>query len=217
MSFEIKIAELAKEFLDRAGGSLHIIKLMKLLYIAERESLSLYAKPIAGDMYTSMKHGPVLLHTYDMMNGNALPQKQLVWNRFVAARQEHYIISNKASPKTSSLDNFEIEIVDSVWESFKGFDEWEIEQYTHDYFDEWKDPGDRRSTLTRETLLKVLGYSSIEIMTIEDSLCSKTDSCENYHLDKMVNAIESQFITLPSNINTHQELDDFIMAFAELK
>jgi uncharacterized phage-associated protein len=43
------------------------LRLLKLLYIADRESLKETERPIAGDRADSMKLGPVLSQTYDLI------------------------------------------------------------------------------------------------------------------------------------------------------
>ena len=66
---EKRTAQAAAFMLHSAGGRLPLLKLMKLLYLAERESLRLFGEPISGDKLVSMPHGPVLSKTLDMMNG----------------------------------------------------------------------------------------------------------------------------------------------------
>ena len=46
---EKRTAQAAAFLLHQAGGRLPLLKLMKLLYLAERESLRLYGEPISGD------------------------------------------------------------------------------------------------------------------------------------------------------------------------
>jgi uncharacterized phage-associated protein len=46
---EVRTAQAAAFLLYRAGGKLPLIKLVKLLYLAERLSLKKYGEPITGD------------------------------------------------------------------------------------------------------------------------------------------------------------------------
>ncbi len=43
-------------FLDRGRGGMKYLKLMKLLYLADRESMKRHGHPISGDRYVSMEH-----------------------------------------------------------------------------------------------------------------------------------------------------------------
>ena len=76
--------------LYRGGGSLPLIKLVKLLYLAERLSLQRYGEPITGDKLVSMPHGPVLSMTYDHING-ALPSMEGGWDTWIADRADNVV------------------------------------------------------------------------------------------------------------------------------
>ena len=55
---ERKAAEAAAFLLFMAGGKLPLIKLVKLLYLAERLSLQRYGEPLTGDRLVAMPNGP---------------------------------------------------------------------------------------------------------------------------------------------------------------
>ena len=48
------------------------VRLMKLLYIADREALKEVGRPITCDSVVAMKHGPVLSRLYDIIKGQSL-------------------------------------------------------------------------------------------------------------------------------------------------
>ena len=56
---ERKAAQAASILLERSGGSMDYLKLVKLLYLADRAALIETEAPITDDHYASMKHGPV--------------------------------------------------------------------------------------------------------------------------------------------------------------
>ena len=58
---EKRAAQSAAFFISRARGTIEISKLMKLMYLAERESLARYGEPITGDVLVSMKQGPGII------------------------------------------------------------------------------------------------------------------------------------------------------------
>lgn len=60
---------MAAFFLYRNGNRLSILKLMKLLYLADRESLARFGSPLSYDRFASLPHGPVLSQTLDYING----------------------------------------------------------------------------------------------------------------------------------------------------
>ena len=61
-----------------------LLSLTKMLYLAERESFKQYAEPLTGDTLVSMKHGPVLSNTLDLMNGFAKPDDAAPWDQWIA-------------------------------------------------------------------------------------------------------------------------------------
>src|SRR6266487_2727273 len=65
---EKKAAQVAAFFLHRARGELEILKLMKLMYLAERASYKKFGEPLIGDKLVSMDNGPVLSITLNHMN-----------------------------------------------------------------------------------------------------------------------------------------------------
>jgi len=57
------------------------IRLLTLMYIAERELLAQKATPLTGDIYMAMVHGPVLSHILDLINGKG--SKSTEWEGFI--------------------------------------------------------------------------------------------------------------------------------------
>jgi len=56
-----------KLILKNLDGSSDLHKVFKILYFAEQKHLSLYGRPIIGDKYIAMKHGPVPSTIYDII------------------------------------------------------------------------------------------------------------------------------------------------------
>ena len=71
MSFRFdvnKVAQATAYLLRSMEKERHrFMALLKMLYIAERESLKENGFPITGDTYVAMRHGAVLSRTYDLM------------------------------------------------------------------------------------------------------------------------------------------------------
>jgi uncharacterized phage-associated protein len=83
---------MAAYFLFRAGGGpMEHVKLMKLMYLADREAMDLYWFPISDDEYYSMKMGPVLSLALNLMSGNEDPESQGVWGEWVSAKENYRV------------------------------------------------------------------------------------------------------------------------------
>lgn len=65
---EKKATQAAALFLKKAGGSMDYMKLIKLLYLADRHALIHWERPITGGSYFLTKHGPVLNNVLDLIN-----------------------------------------------------------------------------------------------------------------------------------------------------
>src|SRR5215469_9113792 len=79
-----KAAQVTAFFASKAGGSVEVLKVAKLLYLADREFMSRYDFPILFDCLVSMPHGPVTSLTLNYING--LEGERDHWDEFVEAR-----------------------------------------------------------------------------------------------------------------------------------
>jgi uncharacterized phage-associated protein len=108
------------------------LRLLKLLYIADRESIQETARPITGDSAVAMDHGPVLSRTYDCIKGADLAAAE--WERFFRnSGQDMELVSD---PGIRKLSRYEIEKLQSVASRFEHQNDWEVAESTHE-FQEW--------------------------------------------------------------------------------
>ena len=70
---EAKAAQAAARLLKKRGGKMAYMKLIKLLYLVDREALRRWGRPVTTDRYVSMDHGPVLSSTLDLINHGPEP------------------------------------------------------------------------------------------------------------------------------------------------
>ena len=155
--YEEKAAQAAALFLLKAGRSMLHLKLMKLLYIADRESYRRYGAPITGDEMVSMPHGPVLSRTLDLMKG-AAPSAPDGWARYVCRVNQHAVTLADGVTGEISLDllsRADHWVMDDVWERYGHMDQWELRDLTHT-FPEWQDPRGSSRPIERYTLFKAL-------------------------------------------------------------
>ena len=87
---ERKAAQMASYFLMRRGGKMSHLKLMKLLYLSDREAMSKFEHPISGDRMVSLPHGPVLSMTLDYMDGNIESSKH-GWESYISTIKNHEV------------------------------------------------------------------------------------------------------------------------------
>lgn len=161
---EKKAAQAAAYFLFRAGRPLSVLKLSKLLYLAERRSFEKFGEPLIGDRPVSMPHGPVLSSTYDHMNG-ALPSVAGGWESWIADREGHFLALRDPqalrSPERDMLElsDADLEVLSEIWERFGGMDQWQLREWTHDNCPEWRDPEGSSIPIRPEDLFAALKFS----------------------------------------------------------
>lgn len=160
---EKKAAQAAAYFLFRAGQPLSILKLTKLLYLAERGSLEKFGEPMIGDHPVSMPHGPVLSTTLDHMNG-MLASGEGGWDSWIADRQGHFLDLRDPQRVHSEADLLElsdadVEVLADVWSRFGGMDQWALREWTHEHCVEWSDPEGSSIPIAPERLLAALHFS----------------------------------------------------------
>lgn len=167
---EQKVAQMAAFFLSRNGGSLSIIKLMKLLYLADRRSLECYEMPMSGDHMVSMPHGPVLSRTLELMNGVSSPKAD-GWDCWVADRAG-YMLSLKqcGNSEFDRLSEADIDVLNDVQKSFGWMDQWALRDYTHDKCPEWRDPDGSSNPIEYSDVLQVLGRDPEQAYVIQQEI-----------------------------------------------
>lgn len=173
---ERKAAEAAAFLLFEAGGRLPLIKLVKLLYLAERLSLQRYGEPLTGDRLVSMPNGPVLSMTYDHMNG-ALPSREGGWESWIADRSGHMVALRDGSKIRTPeqdllrLSDSDLEVLCEVWAQFGHWDRWKLVEYTHSgACPEWEDPDGSSRPIGYELLFSKLGYTPEQAVALVERI-----------------------------------------------
>jgi uncharacterized phage-associated protein len=164
---EHKIAQMAAYFLARHDGRMSYLKLMKLLYLAERRSLEVYGLPMSGDKPSALPHGPVLTMTLDLMSGNIHKDG---WDTWISGKED-YEVALKRNVERNALDELsdaDLEILESVWKDFGRLSKWEIRDYTHAHCPEWTDPHGSSRPIAYYEILRAVGKSEEEARAISE-------------------------------------------------
>ena len=163
MFSEQRVAQMAAYLLGQEKGRMNYLKLIKLLYLADRASMKRHGHPISGDRYVSMDHGPVLSQTFNFIKG-AAKSAEHGWNYWIAD-QADYAVSLKRKATRESLDALSeanIDVLDSVHTKFGKMDQWKLVDYVHRYCKEWQDPNGSSIPIDYEEIFKALGRTASE-------------------------------------------------------
>jgi uncharacterized phage-associated protein len=157
-----KTAHMAAYLLAKTEGRTSHLKLMKLLYLSDRESMRLYGFSITGDSFVSMPHGPVLSMTLDLMNGYS-PSASGEWEQLINAIKDHEL--SLAEPvdidTLDELSKADTGVLDSVWKQFGHLDQWQLRDYTHN-LKEWADPDGSSKPISLGSVFDAVGVSAIK-------------------------------------------------------
>ena len=156
-----KVAQIAAYLLRKEGRPAPYMKLLKLMYLADRESVRLYGDTLSGDRLVSMPHGPVLSLAYELMNGASNDDN---WSRWITARAA-YDINTTAQSNHWELDELsgpDREILDQIYAQFGAMTKWELRDWTHAHCQEWEDPNGSSFDIKPEKLFLALGAGEKE-------------------------------------------------------
>ncbi|HLX60344.1 MAG TPA: Panacea domain-containing protein [Planctomycetota bacterium] len=133
--FELEKAIAATALLisEHKAKQLDRLRIQKLLYLAERESLRLTGRPIVGDKLCAMQHGPVLSHALDLMRGIQHDDK---WSKFFSTKGPNLLILTK-NPGVDALSQFDVAILKQIAQKYRARSSWNVVELTHE-FPEWK-------------------------------------------------------------------------------
>ena len=108
------------------------LRLLKLLYIADRESLKETGKPIIGTLTVAMNYGPLHSRVYSLINGEHMDSP--VWNKHI--HRDGYKVHLTSDPGVMALSRYEIHKLNEVSEAYFQTDDFDIAHETHE-FEEW--------------------------------------------------------------------------------
>lgn len=113
------------------GNSIDKLKVIKLLWIADRYHLLKYGRTISGDRYHAMPHGPVASTMYGSIN----PVSDDYTSQFL--RTEKHSVRSLADCDLSMFSKSDLEVMESVWETFGKLNGGQLRMMSHE-FPEWK-------------------------------------------------------------------------------
>lgn len=158
----------AARLLQRSGGALPYLKLLKLLYLADRKALLELGRPITFDRYVCMKHGPVLSRTYDLIVGEEAPEERSYWRAHISGPAD-YTVRLLGEPPRDALSAAQEQVLDAVFDEFGAMDRWKLVEFTHT-LPEWTDPHGSSLPLPLRDVLRAGGMDDEQAEAVENDL-----------------------------------------------
>lgn len=176
-----KAAQVAAYLLWKRGGKMSCLKLVKLMYLAEKQFLLDHGERLTGDKMVSMPMGPVLSAVYDCFTDGEEPY----WNSWMT-KPSHYdlalntdIMVNQDAP----LDTFDElsladqNILDKVFSEYGRMNRRELVELLQNpiYCPEWEDPQGSSAPIPPSSLLIKNGKTKAEADAILQKLAEEDD------------------------------------------
>jgi len=168
-----KLIQACNYLIKKSNQKINYTKLIKLLYLADRESLELTTQSITGDKYVCMRSGPVLSRLYDLIKGKYSEADQVLWNsRFIKDGYD-LVVTTENIPQ-GELSLFETQVLDKIYEKFKDYTVPNMIEYVHNNCHEWKNPSGSSAPLNPKRILRNIGKTNEEI----DWIIAETEAFE---------------------------------------
>ena len=175
---------MAAYFLGRADGhTMEHVKLMKLMYLADRECMDQYWFPISYDEYYSMKMGPVLSMTLDLMSNNEGAEAQADWGEWVSTKKGNNVSLQKDGVSEGDLNEIadeEMAVMNKVFDAFGSWTMRALIDYTHNELEEYEEVSGGRLEIPLKRIYEALGKPAGEIDTTLRCLgCAKPNTASS--------------------------------------
>ncbi|HEU5125239.1 MAG TPA: Panacea domain-containing protein [Verrucomicrobiae bacterium] len=125
-------------FALQSGGNINKLKVLKLLFFADRYHIRKYGRPVSECEYFAMKHGPVASEAKRIAeDGEHLSATARAYSRKYVRKHAAHDCASVAPVDASVLSASDLEALKFAWKHFGQFDKYELRDITHHY-PEWK-------------------------------------------------------------------------------
>lgn len=166
---EDKTTDAALLLIQLAGGEINYMKMIKLLYLVDREALNRWGQPVTFDEYFSMDHGPVLSRTLDLINEGTRPGRSSFWHQNISAPEE-YVVTALQPTGADSLSDAEMDLIREVHHQYGHTPKWELVDMLHKMLPEWADPHGSCAPIAYGDILAAVGKDAMEVQCIRCEL-----------------------------------------------
>ncbi|MBZ5626471.1 MAG: SocA family protein, partial [Acidobacteriia bacterium] len=165
---ERRATEAAARFLKLRGGRMSYLKLIKLLYLLDRETLLRWGRPVTTDRYVSMDNGPVVSRIYDLIREERAPGTDPIWRHYISAPQE-WEVALLADLETDELSRAEEALIDEIYAAYGKMTRWDLVRVSHD-LPEWQDPNGSAIPIQYRDILRAGNKTETEVAAVEAEL-----------------------------------------------
>jgi uncharacterized phage-associated protein len=164
---EQKATEATAYLLKLRGGQMSYMKLIKLLYLADREALNRWGFPLTTDWHSSMPHGPVVSNIYDLIRRRKSGE---YWTRYISEPfDDKQVQLERDDCPTDKLSRAEESLLVELFDKYKTWTRWQLRDLTHE-LPEWEDPAGSSIPIGIDEILRAQGATDEEIRDVQSDL-----------------------------------------------
>jgi uncharacterized phage-associated protein len=167
---ERRATEAAASFLKLRGGQMSYLKLIKLLYLLDREALLRWGRPVTTDRYVSMDNGPVVSRIYNLIREEPEPGTDPIWRHFISA-PTNYEVTLTAEPEIDELSPAEEALIEEIFSHYGKLSRWDLVNLSHG-LPEWQDPKGSAIQIQYRDILRAGNKTDTEIAAVESELAA---------------------------------------------
>jgi uncharacterized phage-associated protein len=164
---QMKAAQAAAYLLAKHNDWLDYLKLIKLLYLADRDSLVKRGKPITGARMVSMPYGPVLSEVLNLINLGRRYEEECPWLEYISPPENYGVRRVSVDIEYDRLSEHECHILDKINATFGRMNKWSLVDWTHE-LPEWQDPRGSSLPIDPADILRAEGRSEADIQRIAE-------------------------------------------------
>ena len=128
----LKTTQAAGLLLTLEGRVMDRMRLLKFLYIVDRELLASKGRTLTGDRAVAMNCGPVLSHTYNLIKSEE--HSPADWDKYIRPVNKKLVLMG--DPGGGELSKREVDKLKEVSSRFNGISTMGLSAFTHE-FPEW--------------------------------------------------------------------------------
>jgi len=146
--------------LHKNNGSMDKLQLIKLFFLADREHLAKYGRPIIGGTYYTMPNGPVCSELLDAIN--------VLLGDSLTLEPNHKLIAKEKS-STDWLSESDLEVLEDIYKNYGHTDPFRLSDITHNlevYKKHWPPKNGKRELIPYEDFFADLDENAKKMLEI---------------------------------------------------
>lgn len=153
-----KATQSVARVIQKSGGPIDYLRIAKLVYLSDRESILTRGLPIVGGHYYSMRKGPTIGEVMNFVNRQNAPQ----WKQTISPRFGNEV-RLQGTPDFGALSQSELNILDSVVKLHAQRTTDELVVWCHKNCPEYEDVKSGRKPIEVEAILQAENKSQKQI------------------------------------------------------